>query len=88
MKRRVVDRFFLWSLLTREYFIKQLPCAYQGMRMSVFMEKSGTGEWSPHLFKAEALQLLAGWIPFGRASPKFICAIARNSPTQGVIIHR
>ncbi len=38
--------------------------------MSVFMEKSGAGERSPHFFIAEGLQSQAARLPFGRASPK------------------
>jgi len=38
--------------------------------MSVFMEKSGVGERSPHFFRAEGLQLQAARLPFGRASFK------------------
>jgi len=34
------------------------------------MEKSIIGERSPHLYKAEGLQLQAGRLPFGRASPR------------------
>lgn len=38
--------------------------------MSIFMEKSGVGERSPHLYRAEGLQLRAARLPFGRASPR------------------
>jgi len=38
--------------------------------MSVFMEKSGVGEWSPHLYKAEGFRLQAAKLPFGRASTR------------------
>ncbi len=38
--------------------------------MSIFMEKNGVGERSPHLYKAEGLQLQAARLPFGRASPR------------------
>ncbi len=35
--------------------------------MSVFMEKSGVGEWSPHLYKAEGLQLQAAGLSLGKS---------------------
>lgn len=47
--------------------------------MSVFMEKSGAGERSPHLFRAEGLQPQAERLPFGRASPR----ISHLSVLQG-----
>jgi hypothetical protein len=47
--------------------------------MSVFMEKSGVGEWSPHFFIAVGLQLRAARLPFGRASPR----ISHLSVLQG-----
>jgi len=49
--------------------------------MSVFMEKNSVGERSPHLYKAEGLQLQAGRLPFGRASPQLsnLFALQRTS---------
>jgi hypothetical protein len=47
--------------------------------MSVFMEKSGVGERSPHFFRAEGLQLQGARLPFGRASPR----ISHLSVLQG-----
>ncbi len=35
--------------------------------MSVFMEKSGVGEWSPHLYKAEGLQLRTARLSLGKS---------------------
>jgi len=35
--------------------------------MSIFMEKNGVGERSPHLYKAEGLQLQAARLSLGKS---------------------
>jgi len=57
--------------------------------MSVFMEKSVVGEWSPPFCKAESLQLQAGRFPFGqtnsRVSNKQAHGLTRSNSQMNVM---
>ena len=64
---REAIEFFLWSLSTRNDYVEQSPCGYQGIHMSVFMEKSGAGEGSRHLCGGLSLQVYAGGLTFVQA---------------------
>ena len=64
---REAINYSLRSLSARNGYIEQLPCVDQGVRMSVFMEKSGAGEGSSHLCGGLSLQLYAGGTTFVQA---------------------
>ena len=79
---REAIEFFLWSLSTRNDYVEQSPCAYQGIHMSVFMEKSGAGEGSSHSRPGLSLQLRARGLTFVQAlwpHPQSIRAPTRDS---------
>ena len=85
MKRRGADRNSFCSLPTRKNYIEQLLCVYQRMYMSVFMEKNIVGERSPHLCRAEGLQLKAQSLPLGQSlfpTLRFIRAPTHKFPAQ------